>query len=149
MCLDFSTQQWNIVGLITSPLAIINISPPLSISVFPFCLSFCLHLSLCSVILCYFFLLILLCQFVFFCFHLSSFSSLPVCPLFCLSLCLNLREEVTKLKFEAKTFHIYANQKEVCVCIIETPPFPDGGAQEVKWLWPCFMHGDSTTMEPI
>lgn len=79
------------------------------------------------------------------CFHLSFFS--VICPslscfflalssvcmshpfLLCLSvlcfvsLCLKLRDEVTKLKFEAKTFHIYANQKEVCVYIIQTLPF--------------------------
>lgn len=34
-----------------------------------------------------------------------------------------LRDEVTKLKFEAKTFHIYANQKEVCACINTMLPF--------------------------
>lgn len=50
-----------------------------------------------------------------------------------------LREEVTKLKFEAKTFHIYANQKEVCVCIIKMLLFLDADAQEVKWVWPCVM----------
>lgn len=56
-----------------------------------------------------------------FCFHFSSFvSSLSVWP-FVLSL--YLREEVTKLKFEAKTFHVYANQKEVCICIIKTMLF--------------------------
>lgn len=31
------------------------------------------------------------------------------CPLF-----IN-RNEVTKMKFEGKTFHIYANQQEVCI----------------------------------
>lgn len=72
--------------------------------------------------------------------HLNSF--LPVCLhlflSFCLSdysslsLCAKLRDEVTKLKFEAKTFHIYANQKEVCVCIMKTLPSVDGGPQEVE-----------------
>lgn len=35
------------------------------------------------------------------------------------------RDEVTKLKFEAKTFHIYANQKEVgsMKCIIKMGSF--------------------------
>lgn len=48
----------------------------------------------------------------------SSSSSLTSVP------SLHLREEVTKLKFEAKTFHIYANQQEVW--IMKT--LPDSGS---------------------
>lgn len=41
---------------------------------------------------------------------------------------------MTKLKFEAKTFHIYANQKEVRVyMLIKTLSFLCAGAQEVKY----------------
>lgn len=40
-----------------------------------------------------------------------------------LFLSLILREEVTKLKFEAKTFHIYANQKEVSSRLITSAIF--------------------------
>lgn len=46
------------------------------------------------------------------------------CIASCLSVSLTRREEVTKLKFEAKTFHIYANQTEVRVYYLLKPsPF--------------------------
>lgn len=54
----------------------------------------------------------------FFSFNLSIF--LFFADLYLSQFVSNRREEVTKLKFEAKTFHIYANQTEVNTVIKST-----------------------------
>lgn len=147
MCLDFSTQKWKPVLLINLPPATINILAPLSISVSPFFPSF---LTLfCSTSSSLFNSVALLLSPSFFSLYILSLISLsPVSCLWPLScLCISgTRWPNSSLK-QRHSIYMQIRRRYV-YALLKRCLFQACGAQEVKWEWPCFMHGDTVTGEP-